>query len=168
MRRKHLWHYFTIGMCLFGVVCAPTLLGDDQAPPSVQDKESHPDPATRKLLPAPDLAGAEVLRELVKLREEVGESVLSGTVLEASPEESRAEFARGVRKVLGLSEDTLVKQNRAAGTKTPQEIVKTLRAHCVHLDRIAREIEELRQYDNADQLRETAQQLRLIARQFHK
>ena len=168
MRRKHLWQYFTIGICLFGVVCAPTLLGDDQAPPSVQDRESHPEPATPKLLPAPDLAGADVLRELVKLREEVGENVLSGTVLVASPEESRAEFARGVRKVLRLSEDTLVKHDRVAGTKTPQEIVETLRAHCVHLDRIAREMEEIRQYDNADQLRETAKQLRLIARQFHK
>ncbi len=33
---------------------------------------------------------------------------------------------------------------------------------------IAGEMEELKQYDNADQLRETAMQLRLIARQFHK
>ena len=168
MRRRQLWQYLTIGICLFGVVSAPTLLGDDQAPPSVQIKESHPGRETRKLLPSRDLAGADVLRELVKLREEVGKSVLSGTLLEASPEESRAEFARGVRKVLGLAEATLVQQDRAVGTKTPQEIVKTLRAHCVHLDRIASEIEELKQYDNADQLRETAKQLRLIARQFHR
>ncbi len=168
MRREHLWQYLTMGICLFGVVCAPTLLGEDQAPPSVQDKESLPEPETGKLLPSPELAGAEVLRELVKLREELGESVLRGTVLEAPPEESKAEFARGVRRSLGLSGDTLVKQNRAAGTKTPQEIVNILRAHCLHLDRIAGEMEELKQYDNADQLRETAMQLRLIARQFHK
>ena len=101
------------------------------------------------------------------MRDEVGGSVLRGTVLEVEPDEAKAEFDRSLRKVLGLPPDEVADQERQSPRKTPQEIVKILRVHGVHLDRIANDIEELKQYRHADQLRETARQLRLIARQFH-
>ena len=150
----------TIVLGLLAIVASPALLGDDQPRPTATEKQDPSQPMDAAL----PHASEQLLGELTKLREEVGDSVLAGTILEPTRTESEEGFARGVQKLLGVPQHT-VKTQKQVSVTTP-EMVKTLRRQCVTLDRIAGELEQLRQYQHADELRDAARQLRLIARRL--
>ena len=136
-------HLLVIGL----VLVLPSVLGGD--PPGSPNQT------------ADSIAGEQAFNEIKQIREQLGGSVLRGSVLDAEGNDS---FEAGVRKSLGLPEAP--GRTRVSREMEPQAIVKRLRDHCSELDRIANEIERLREYRNADQLRATAKELRLIARHF--
>lgn len=108
-----------------------------------------------------ELGNAQALKEISHIREKLGGSVLKGSVLDSSGD---AGFDAELRNMLELP-------NKTAATKPPprltqSQIVTMLRTHSSRLDGIANQIEKLRQYNNADQLRDMADQLRRVARQM--
>jgi len=112
------------------------------AAPSVIGEDSSPQ---RKTTAQVD---QRLLNDLSRIRKQMGGSVLSGSSLDRPSEH------------LLPSTDELIPADKFAG------LVKTLRDHSSTLDRIANEIEPTKQYGNADQLRNTANELRKLARQF--
>lgn len=104
----------------------------------------------------------QVLRDISNIRRKLGGSVLKGSVLDAGDLES--DFQNEVGEMIGIPDAG----KRLVATKKMAfpDVVKKLRTHSSELDRIANEIEPLREYNNADHLRNTANELRQIARQF--
>jgi hypothetical protein len=116
---------------------------------------------------APPADRARMLNELIELRDEIGGGVLRGSLLEPSPAESRMEFAHGLEQAMQLPPTQATTPGLVVAA--PAEAVKpvgVIRKNCRQLDRLAAEIEDLGRYETADQLREVAHELRLIARQL--
>lgn len=115
-------------------------------------------------------ANEQELLEIEQLKKRMGGSVLRGTVLDGNAEEADQIFNAELRSKLGLKD---LKGPSGSVPATPTrmsspELVKTMRAHGAILDRIANDIEAMRQYEKADQLRLTAHELRRVARSYDK
>ena len=147
---------FKLLFCCIFLLAVPIVLGEGQPKGNSQKAGGTVHP-----IASSDAANEEVLAELKRIRRKLGGSVLQGSLLDNSVLPIDEESDSGMRKVLGLPEAI-----QPDGHMTSHQVVKSLRVHCTRIDLIANEIESLRQYDNADQLRDTARQLRLIARQF--
>ena len=165
--RRAVWPLAVIGVCFLAVVASPGVLGKDQLTtvPSNDTVLDAAEPSHEE--PDQPLTNQELLNELTRIRDDVGRSILAGTVLETTAGESKAEFELGIKRILRMPHTT-VATHQLVPDRSKGEIVKLLRDQCTQLDRIASEIEELKQYRNADQLRETAKQLRSVARQLDK
>jgi hypothetical protein len=137
-------------VCAAAVLCSPTLLGDE---PIIEDASQRPT----------DSAAAKgVFHELTDLRDEIGQNVLEGSLLDGG--DSTKGFADGLRSVLGLPAEA---HPPAASEPFPivgNGVVQAIRAESVLLDRLANDLEGSQQYERADQLREIAQRLRVAVR----
>jgi len=118
-----------------------------------------------------------VFHELVELRESVGGSVLQGTLLEPPAEVQARAFRDGLERAVreaaerpGHGDIKSSPQDSAPYVlhTNPVETICILREHSATLDRIANEIERRRQYQHADQLRDTARVLRHLARRLDR
>ena len=107
-------------------------------------------------LPAGENQADSVLREITQIRNQLGGSVLKGTILHDATD---AGFDTSVRQ---LSEAKT--NDRQRDRPTSSEIVHVVRRQCAELDNVANRIEMLREYHNADQLRNVANELRQLAR----
>lgn len=112
--------------------------------------------------PVQSSEGEEVLAELKQIREKLGGSVLRGSLLDNRAPSDDVESDSELRSLLGLPES----KPTLSGPRTAREIIVLLRKHSARIDRIANGIESLREYKNADELRDTARELRMIARQI--
>ena len=125
-----------------------------------------------------DVASKEsAFNEIKQIQQRLGGSVLQGSTLMNESSEPLANFDTHVREQLGLpplkvtpdtnSEDqTSLKLGFLDGKRPESKLVRTVREQVTKLDSIANDIESLRAYAQADELRETAKKLRLIAREL--
>lgn len=123
---------------------------------------SDPQPADDSLAQAgSQLEREAALKDISRIREQLGGSVLKGSILEPAGK-NQLIFDTGLRSELGLPLQT----SPSVATRSKSEMIKSLRTHCAKLDEIANHIETLREYEHADALRESAADLRLMARQM--
>ena len=145
---------FACAICLVLLCYVTTISGSDPKP-------TPPNPTNATT----SLDKETTLQDISRIREQLGGSVLKGSIL-ASPDGNRSfDFEAGLRSELGLPK--LPPRKFDAKSNRPKaEIIKSLRKHCAKLDEIANHIETLREYEHADSLRLSAEDLRMIARQM--
>ena len=136
---------------IFGLVITMSHKTNGDPPHGVKDLAS--DPIRTEAGPS-----ESQLLEIQKIRSQLGGGVLKGTLLDDGT--TSGIFESKIRSAMGLP--PAPKQP----ADTNDVMVRKLRMHCARLDRIANAIEELREYRNADALRESAGELRQIARQL--
>lgn len=107
-----------------------------------------------------------VVSELLELRKSVGGSVLEGTSLEPSAQEQEDAFRIGVQRAATEPPLLPAAPPRLSKNQSEENTVTMLRKCSARLDRIANDIEPLREYHNADELRDMATALRLLARRM--
>ena len=143
-----------------------------------------------------DAETRQTLDEIEKIRNQLGGGVLKGTSLQAAEDDHtfdesvrrilQAKNAKpGVKNAQPATrniEQSPVSRSKLNGPKvatanttsphtsvsnrSPGQIVELMRTRSVQLEAIANQIETLREYDKADQLRNIATDLRILARQF--
>lgn len=148
-----------ISVCFF--FAAASVIGEDSTLP--KEDASTKNASTKN---APTKVDQHLLNDLSRIRQQMGGSVLSGSSLDADEGNS---FQSDLKQLLEReSEIVLPKQPTDAVLPTDRfaRLVKKLREQSSTLDRIANEIEPTKQYDHADQLRDTADEMRKLARQF--
>ena len=109
-------------------------------------------------------AKVSALNEIKRIQSQLGGSVLKGSSLLGENADPLSNFDASVRKRLGLP--VKPPQENSSSKRPASKVVQTLRDQVTKLDSIANDIEHLREYEHADALRETAKQLRTIARQL--
>ena len=108
---------------------------------------------------APTKVDQHLLNDLSRIRKQMGGSVLNGSALDS--DEVSNSFQSDLKKL--LEQEPSVPQ---LPTKHQLSVVEALRKHSSILDRVANEIEPTKQYDHADELRTSADELRKLARQL--
>lgn len=169
----HLTRFFLLLIfCVGCALCATQVVGNDPPSEIVVDAEAR-----------------QTLDEIEKIRNQLGGGVLKGTSLQAAEDDHT--FDESVRRILQSKnaqpatwniEQSPVSRSKLNGPKvatpnttsphssvsnrSPRQIVELMRTRSVQLEAIANQIETLREYDKADQLRNIATDLRILARQF--
>lgn len=154
-----------IGM---GLICITTVTQAEEVVSEIVTSTAKPTPQVDQ----------QLLDDLARIRKQMGGSVLSGSMLDDEGKDSDSAFQSGVQSLLEGAEaqdrsvrpprfnqplDTPPKSDDS--TRSPQDrFISTLREQGSKLDRIANELEKLKQYEHADELRESAKALRELAR----
>ncbi len=160
---------------VFVCLSAYTLADDAGVTPLVAPKQEgkNSEKSTQQVAsqsatkPAP--VDQSLLDDLARIRKQMGGSVLSGSMLAGGAKDSEAAFQDGVQTLIQNSDtqpdpNPLQFDQPAAPTFTQLRCVRMLREQGVKLDRVANALEKLKQYRHADDLRESAKELRELAR----
>lgn len=141
---------------------------------------------------AEDLLRNQELAEIEQIKRKLGGSILRGSILDPNDESLEAASNQEIRRAVGLPRSDNRNANRpqvarsksVAGASpllvSPSEsgadghgsqdamygVVIKLRTRVLQLETIAHQLESIRHYDVADDLRDAAAELRMIARQL--
>ena len=113
-----------------------------------------------------DLEKEQALQEIMQIKSRLGGSVLKGSLLDGTDAEEVDPLDNSLREIMDLPTAKTNSRPSAVRPSEPMAVVSKMRSRIAQLDRVANEIEAFRHYRSADELREIAGELRLIARQL--
>ena len=125
--------------------------------------------ATTKQVVAPNPpVDSALLDDLSRIRRQMGGGVLRGTMLNTGNKgEADRDFQSHLESLLGQEEQAEIEPKKIYDldrAPKPGRHVQTLRNESEKLERIANQLERIRQYSQADELRSSAKSLRELAR----